>query len=138
MSEIITLAKANEEIQMYLTNFKNASSAISKISDPESKNYYNGSEISFVFERPVIEALWNLNPTANGLRVYYGSHNNGTPTLVLIACEIIKDKDNNAAGYKNLIFSPQIAGGEWPDGVGKGSKNLSRDDSAFDVKDDDF
>ncbi len=136
MSEIITQAKANEEIRMYLKNFKNASTAIATIENSQSKNYYNGDEISFVFERNIIEALWKLNPSADGLRVYYGSHEDGTPTLVLIACSTTRDEANNVVGTKNLIYSAQIGGGEWPRGYGISSPG--KGDCEFDIGNDDF
>lgn len=135
MSKIITQDDVNNEVKKYLENFKNGSSAINTIKDESSRNYYNGGEISFIFEQNVIEALWKLNPTANGLRVYYGSHPDGNPTLILIACELTRDAEK-VTGVKNLIYSAEIAGGEWPTGLAK--INSDKADEEFDVNDDNF
>lgn len=135
MSAIISKEEAESEIKKYLEIFKDATPFISKIPDATTLNYYNGDEISFIFEKTVIDAMWALNPTSNGLRVYYGSHDNGRPTLILIPCKI-KKEDKVITGVCNLLASNKNAAAEWPDG--RGRKNTELPSTEFDLEDDDI
>jgi hypothetical protein len=116
MSELISKQLANEEISKYLKNINDASSAFAGIASADSKKYFTASAKSFIFEKTDILALWDMNPTADALKVYNASHPDGTATMVLVACktnasnsEIKKDVSNT-----NLINGDQSAAVQYP------------------------
>lgn len=114
MSKIITRDLANEEISKYLQNVAQASAAAAGITNDESKKYFTDTPKSFVFEKANLEQLWNLNPTADGLKVYQASHPDGTPTIVLVACKITEDAKGKVIRVDNLVANDTSSAVQWP------------------------
>lgn len=55
--------------------------------DIKAKNYYSSKLISFIFKKEYIDRLFE-GQDADALRIYYAAHDNGDPTLVLVACKL--------------------------------------------------
>jgi hypothetical protein len=117
MSELISKQLANEEISKYLQNIKDASIAFAGIANSESKKYFTTTPQSFIFEKADILALLEMNPTADGLKVYNASHPDGTATMVIVACKTnasnIPTKSDNISNT-NLINGDQSAAVQYP------------------------
>jgi hypothetical protein len=117
MSQLITKQLANEEISKYLQNLKDASISFASINGAESKKYFTAIAQSFIFEKADIEALWNMNPTANGLKIYNASKPDGTATMVLVACKTNTygaDMSSTGESNTNLISADQSAALQYP------------------------
>jgi hypothetical protein len=117
MSELISRQLANEEISKYLQNVKDASTTLANIANAESKKYFTDTPHSFIFEKADILALWNANPTADGLKVYNASKPDGTATIVLVACKTnasTTDMSSANAANTNLINTDQFAALQYP------------------------
>jgi hypothetical protein len=117
MSAFITKQLANEEISKYLQNKIDASGSFASIGGVESKKYFTATAQSFIFEKADIEALWNMNPTADGLKVYNASKADGTATMVLVACKTninAADMSSTAESNTNLISADQSAALQYP------------------------
>lgn len=52
------------------------------------KNYHQSGLISFIFTKDRIDTLFQNSIDSNALRIYYGAHNDGEPTLVLVPCQV--------------------------------------------------
>jgi hypothetical protein len=61
-------------------------------SDANMKSYHSSGLISFIFTKERIDALFQYQNDANALRIYYGAHSNGDPTLVLVPCQVSEDE----------------------------------------------
>jgi hypothetical protein len=52
------------------------------------KNYHQSGLISFIFTKERIDTLFQNSNDSNALRIYYGAHTDGEPTLVLVPCQV--------------------------------------------------
>jgi hypothetical protein len=80
-----------------------------------TKKFYGAEEISFVFEKRDLDQLYEQNPSADALRVYYGRRADGTPTVILVAARLF-ETSGGSMGAINLIASDANAGFQWPTG----------------------
>jgi len=70
-------------------------------SDEILKKYQQTGVISFIFKKQRIDSLFQSYNDANALRIYYGAHNDGDPTLVVVPCMVSEDNkkaDNKISG----------------------------------------
>ncbi len=79
----------------------------------EAKTYYEAKEISFLFRKAGLDELFEANPSADALRVYYASHADGTPSVILVAAELVESQ-NEPPGVINRLASNMNAGHQWP------------------------
>ncbi len=105
MSQLISKQEANQEIGLYIQNKKDATAAFAGIAAPLSNKYFTTAPHSQVFEASKIKELLDLNPTANGIKVYNASLADGTPTIVLVACNIEISRNT----VTNLVASKESA-----------------------------
>lgn len=82
----------------------------------EAKTFYQAKEISFLFDKKDLDDLFTANPSSDALRVYYASHADGTPSVILIAAKLFKSA-NGGPGAINMISSDASAGYQWPTGI---------------------
>lgn len=59
--------------------------------DSNLKNYETHGFISFIFKKQRIDELFQDQTDANALRIYYGAHHDGEPTLVIVPCMVSSD-----------------------------------------------
>lgn len=98
----------NEDVKKYVQIQSEIIPLLSGVISPEAKKYYESKEISFLFSKTGLDELFESNPTADALRVYYGSHADGTTSLILVAAQL------DAPGVINVIASDTNAGYQWP------------------------
>jgi hypothetical protein len=75
-------------------------------SDENMKKYHSSELISFIFKKDRIDAMFQYDNDANALRIYYGAHSNGDPTLVLVPCQVSEDETsviNKLAGAADRV-----------------------------------
>ncbi len=75
-------------------------------SNDKLKKYYSSEQNSFIFTKDRIDAMFLYGNDANALRIYYGAHSNGEPTLVLVPCLVSEDElsvVNKVAGAANRV-----------------------------------
>lgn len=63
-------------------------------SNEKLKKYYISEQNSFIFTKDRIDAMFQYGNDANALRIYYGAHSNGEPTLVLVPCQVSEDESS--------------------------------------------
>lgn len=114
--EFITAATANSEINKFLEIRDESYGHIadklqSEGVSPETLNYYGEMEISFIFDRGLIEGLFkeitDAGVPCNALRVYYAADpaKNGSTTIVLVGANYVKDLSGHVTSVAN-VFSP--------------------------------
>ena len=106
------------------------SGVLDQLSDHTTKAHYQSELISFVFRKDRIDELFQNNNDANALRIYYGAHDNGEPTIVLVPCEV--SEDNKSASN---ITSPVDSADQQPEPTG-GRSNYNKSEGIFDLADD--
>ncbi len=74
----------------------------SETQNAKAQRYFSSGLISFIFSKERIDALFAANTQANALRIYYGAHTDGEPTLVLITCDL------NATDKHINLLTPQF------------------------------
>ena len=82
--EAESYVKKYMELQDSLRN----SGALDQLTDQTARAYFSSNFISFVFEKYRVDEIFAGNPQANALRIYYGAHDNGEPTIVLVAAQM--------------------------------------------------
>jgi hypothetical protein len=88
------MAIPKEEAEFYVKKYMELqdslrnSGALNQVTNPDAQTYYSTNYISFVFEKYRVDALFANNPEADALRIYYGAHENGDPTIVLVAAQM--------------------------------------------------
>ena len=95
----IPKAEAEEFIGRYIAIHDElvSSGVLSNITNPVVKDYYSSGLISFIFTKDRIDALFQ-GTTANALRIYYGAHSDGHPTMVIVASNV--STENKTADNK--------------------------------------
>jgi len=81
---------------------------IDQLQNETARAYYSSEYISFVFEKYRVDELFTDNPGADALRVYYGAHDSGEPTIVLVAAHL------NVNNTKVMNSSAPKPGQQWP------------------------
>lgn len=127
LGQSISRTDINTDVKKYVKVQSEILPLLSKVT-PEAKRFFSADEISFVFEKSDLDDLFEQNPSANALRIYYGSRADGTPTLILVAARLFQSS-NGGPGTINLISSEANAGFQWPTGVSM----INEDPVNFDI-----
>jgi len=124
--KVIDKATAKAEIEQYLKIRNNTYTDVNATVGgklPISKKYFSDKEISFVFEKSLIEGLLALasQKGANCVRIYYGAAldtdaNPGSSTLVIIPAQLTYDGNGEIIKVENKLYSDNLAGVEYPGG----------------------
>src|SRR5688572_15635661 len=86
---VVSKEEAESYVKKYMElqdNLRN-SNALEQVTDQPTRSYYSSNYISFVFEKDDVYTMFTDNPEANALRIYYGAHDSGEPTIVLITAQ---------------------------------------------------
>ena len=124
----ISRQEINDDVKKYVQLQAEILPLLTAAISPEAKNYYEAKEISFLFEKQGLDDLFAANPTADALRVYYASHNDGTPSVILVAARII-ESDKPQTSVINMIDADDNAGYQWPSRI----KMQTADPANFDI-----
>jgi hypothetical protein len=127
------MAIPKEEAESYVKKYMDLqdalrnSGALDQVTNEASRAYFSSNIISFVFEKYRVDALFSDNPNADALRIYYGAHDNGEPTIVIVSAQMNVE---NA-----LVRNSTSSGGkdQWPRFK---SERTGTGYSEFDIDDD--
>jgi len=143
--EFINVATANSEINQFLeirdqTYYHIGSKLQSEHVPAPCLTYYSDMEISFIFDKALIETLFkeitDAGVNCNALRVYYAADpaKNGSTTVVLVGANYIKDISGQVTSVTNVFSAnPLHAAIEYPGG---GLRNVGHPTPAVDITND--
>lgn len=126
LGQPISRSEINNDVKRYCEFHRELSLKGANLS-AAAKEFYSASEISFVFEKKDVDDLFSRNKFADALRIYYGSHADGTPTLILVAAKVFQTAEGKP-GVLNIIDNDESAGYQWPTGLCMKSEEESRFD----------
>jgi len=106
----ISKNEAEGFIKKFLEIKENLAAGLPANLDPVPNNYYTNSQQSFIFRREFIDGLFE-GVDANALRVYYAAHDDGEPTLVLVACKV---NDDDTLAENRMASAADRAGSQHP------------------------